>query len=167
MTLADLNNFDQETARKEFQKCCGCSRWAGQMAEDRPYQSTSRLLETADTIWNNLTPADWKEAFAHHPKIGDTKASHEKFASTAKWAEGEQAGVQAATDEVIQELVHGNQFYLEKFGFIFIVCATGKSAGEMLTILQLRLKNNAQQEILIAADEQRKITRLRLEKLLQ
>ena len=166
MTLAELNNLDNQTARAEFQKCCGSSRWTVLVAERRPFQTKEQLFETADTVWNKLPAADWKEAFTHHPKIGDVKSLRKKFSLTATWAEGEQAVVQTAAEEVLQNLADGNTTYEKKFGFIFIVCATGKSAPEMLEMLQQRLKNDAQQEIRIAAEEQRKITRLRLEKLL-
>ena len=124
------------------------------------------LVESADAIWRNLPPSDWKEAFEHHPKIGDVEALKEKFASTVTWIEGEQAGVRTAPEEVLQQLARRNQEYESKFGYIFIVCATGKSATEMLAMLDQRLGNAVDEELKIAAEEQRKITRIRLEKLL-
>lgn len=132
----------------------------------RPLTNRENLLSVADEVWQNLTVSDWKEAFTHHPKIGDVDSLRMKFAKTSTWAEGEQSGVKSANDDVLAKLAEGNRLYEEKFGYIFIVCATGKSAGEMLQVLQLRLGNKPETEIHIAAAEQAKITRLRLEKLL-
>ena len=128
--------------------------------------SLEELLEKAEEIWYECSEDDWKEAFAHHPKIGDVESLTKKFASTAQWASGEQSGVNTATEESITALAEGNHLYEEKFGYIFIVCATGKSAEEMLTLLRDRLKNNPEKEIKIAAAEQNKITKLRLQKLI-
>jgi 2-oxo-4-hydroxy-4-carboxy-5-ureidoimidazoline decarboxylase len=125
------------------------------------------LLEDAEEQWWQCSEADWKEAFAHHPKIGDIDSLKKKFASTAAWASGEQSGVNAAGDEIIKALAEGNRLYEEKFGYIFIVCATGKTAKEMLELLQERIKNDPGEEIKIAAEEQNKITKLRIEKLLE
>ena len=105
------------------------------------------------------------EAFAHHPKIGDLKGLEEKFASTKAWAGAEQAGVQQAGKQIVEEMAKLNEDYEKKFGFIFIVCATGKTAEEMLALLQSRLPNNYKEELRIAMMEQNKITRLRLHKL--
>jgi len=132
-----------------------------------PADDLVELLEDAESQWWLCTEDDWKEAFAHHPKIGDINSLMKKFANTAAWASGEQSGVNTATDEIIKLLSEGNRLYEEKFGYIFIVCATGKSAIEMLNLLNERLKNNPEEEIQIAADEQTKITKLRIEKLLQ
>ena len=131
-----------------------------------PADDMIELLEDAEEEWNKCSEEDWKEAFSHHPKIGDTASLSKKFASTAQWASGEQSGVTAASKETIEALAESNRLYEEKFGYIFIVCATGKSAGEMLEMLQARLENNKEEEIQIAADEQNKITKLRIEKLL-
>lgn len=125
------------------------------------------LLEDAEAQWYECSPDDWKEAFSHHPRIGDVESLTKKFASTAQWASGEQSGVNAASGKTIEELAEGNRLYEEKFGYIFIVCATGKSAEEMLSLLQARLPNVPTEEIEIAAEEQNKITKLRLQKLLE
>lgn len=125
------------------------------------------LLEDVEEQWWKCNEDDWKEAFAHHPKIGDIESMKKKFASTAEWASGEQSGVQTASDKTLMALAEGNRQYEEKFGYIFIVFATGKSAEEMLQLLQERLKNDPEEEIQIAADEQNKITKLRIEKLLE
>lgn len=132
-----------------------------------PADSPEELLEKAEEIWYECSEDDWKEAFAQHPKIGDVESLTEKFASTAQWASGEQSGVKAATAETIAALAEANRLYEEKFGYIFIVCATGKPAEEMLGLLQQRLNNEPADEIRIAAAEQNKITKLRIIKLLE
>jgi 2-oxo-4-hydroxy-4-carboxy-5-ureidoimidazoline decarboxylase len=123
-------------------------------------------LEDAEEQWYECTEADWLEAFTHHPKIGDIDSLKKKFASTATWAAGEQSGAAAASQKVLEDLAKGNDDYEKKFGFIFIVCATGKTAEEMLQLLQDRLPNKKEDELKIAMDEQNKITKLRLEKLI-
>lgn len=132
-----------------------------------PADNPEELLEKAEEIWYECSEDDWKEAFAQHPKIGDVESLTGKFASTAQWASGEQSGVKAATAETIAALAEGNRLYEEKFGYIFIVCATGKPAEEMLGLLQQRLNNEPEDEIRIAAAEQNKITKLRIIKLLE
>ena len=132
-----------------------------------PADDMIELLEDAEEEWNQCSEEDWKEAFSHHPKIGDVESLTKKFASTAQWASGEQSAVNVASKETIEALAEGNRLYEEKFGYIFIVCATGKSAEEMLMLLRSRLENKPEEEILIAADEQNKITKLRIEKLLE
>ncbi len=136
------------------------------MADRRPFRSRDDLMTAADTIWQALETSAWKDAFGHHPRIGDLEALKEKSASTAQWAEDEQSGAQTASDEIMMKLAAGNKEYEEKFGYIFIVCATGKSAHEMHSILEQRLQNDPEHELTITAEEQRKITRIRLEKLL-
>lgn len=136
------------------------------MAQRFPFQNKEELLAAAEEVWFKLLPNDWLEAFTHHPKIGDLNSLRAKFASTRQWAEGEQASVSTASEEVLRALAEGNAAYERKFGYIFIVCATGKSAEEMLAILQARLPNEHATELFLAAVEQSKITRIRLEKLL-
>ena len=132
-----------------------------------PVANAETLMQQATTSWNDLSEADWREAFTHHPKIGgDVAALREKFASTSTWAEGEQAAVKEASQATLEALAAGNTAYEQKFGYIFIVCATGKTAAEMLALLQVRLPNTPEVEIIIAMGEQDKITRIRLEKLL-
>ena len=166
MTLEEINKLTYEVAYIEFQKCCGARQWVSQMADQRPFRSRDDLMMAADTIWRSLEPSSWKEAFGHHPRIGNLEALKEKYASTAALAESEQSGIQTASDEVLMKLAAGNKEYEDKFGYIFIVCATGKSAGEMYSLLEQRMQNDPEYELTIAAEEQRKITRLRLEKLL-
>jgi 2-oxo-4-hydroxy-4-carboxy-5-ureidoimidazoline decarboxylase len=164
--LNSINALSPDAARETLLKCCGSKRWATLMAAARPFLSLSHMIETSEAVFPKLLPADWLEAFSHHPKIGDAQSLRAKFATTRHWASGEQAGVNAASEQVIADLADGNRRYEEKFGFIFIVCATGKSADAMLGLLKERLDNGPAEELLIAAAEQKKITTLRLEKLL-
>ena len=166
MTLHELNTLPAAQLKEELFKCCGSASWVKMMMAFFPADDLVELLEDAEEIWYECSKDDWKEAFSHHPKIGDTNALKEKFASTAAWAAREQSGVNNASPETIEALVEANRLYEEKFGYIFIVCATGKSAEEMLGLVKERLLNSPAVEIEIAADEQNKITKLRLEKLL-
>ena len=166
MTLAQLNALPAEEMRDEFLRCCGSRRWAESMLKRRPFRLTNDLYTSADEIWNNLSEADWKEAFSHHPKIGDVESLRTKFSSTATWAKCEQSGVAQATDDTLRELARLNEEYERRFGYIYIVCATGKRAEEMLGILRKRINNNPKIEIEIAAKEQSKIFRIRLNKML-
>ncbi|QJX48334.1 2-oxo-4-hydroxy-4-carboxy-5-ureidoimidazoline decarboxylase [Hymenobacter taeanensis] len=166
MTIAELNHLPPTGLADALQKCCGSSAWVEAMRGIFPVADAEALLQKATTIWNSLSEADWREAFTHHPKIGDVNSLKQKFASTSAWAAGEQGAVKEAPQQVLEALAAGNEAYEQKFGYIFIVCATGKSAEEMLALLQARLPNPPQQEILIARAEQDKITRIRLEKLL-
>ena len=164
MTLEHFNNIGFTEAQAELFKCCGSTRWAQMLCAQRPFASVADLKEKSDAEWNRSSEADAMEAFSHHPKIG-AKSLEEKFASTKQWASGEQAGVQTASAEVLAALLQGNIDYEQKFGFIFIVCATGKTASEMLELLLQRLPNNRADELLIAMGEQNKITHIRIDKL--
>jgi 2-oxo-4-hydroxy-4-carboxy-5-ureidoimidazoline decarboxylase len=132
----------------------------------RPFADADALFSAAETVWSSLSPDDWREAFRHHPRIGDKEALRERFQATRDWAASEQAGALGASESVLDALAAGNRDYEERFGYIFIVCATGKSADEMLALLRSRLAHAAEDEIRVAAAEQARITRLRLEKLL-
>ena len=163
--LSRLNDRPAAEAAAELLRCCGSSRWANALVARRPFADAASLYAAADSVWWDLEPADWREAFAHHPRIGEHDL-RSRFASTERWAAGEQAGTVGAPEELLLALAEGNQAYEERFGYIFIVCATGKSASEMLVLLLERLAHLPHDEIRIAAGEQAKITRLRLEKLL-
>jgi len=165
MDLDRINSGPRVEAEATFLRCCGARRWAEQMATSRPFRSEADLFDAADRIWRGLARADWLEAFAAHPRIGDLENLRAKFSETAAWSASEQKGLTGTTDAVLTALSLGNRQYEEKFGHIFIVCATGKTAVEMLALLQERLPNGAEKELLIAAGEQAKITRLRLQKL--
>jgi OHCU decarboxylase len=157
--LAWLNTLPADEAEGEFLKCCGSKRWAREMTNKRPYDNLQILTAQADKTWWSLQPSDWLEAFRSHPKIGEKKASSE-------WSRQEQSGVANASREAIDELSTLNLSYEQKFGFIFIICATGKTSEEMLAALRERLEHEAAVELRIAATEQSKITELRLGKLL-
>ena len=167
MTLHEFNILPKQELAEVLTRCCGSSAWVQKMLPFIPADDMVELLEDAEEQWWKCTEADWKQAFANHPKIGDLDSLKNKYADTAEWASGEQQGTNAAAGQTLKELADANREYEEKFGYIFIVCATGKSADEMLVILKNRLSNDPSAEIEIAADEQNKITKLRLEKLLQ
>jgi len=163
--LARLNAAPAAEATETFARCCGSTRWAAHLARLRPFRDRAQLLSRADDAFAALERDDWLEAFRAHPRIGDRAALRAKFASTRAWAAGEQAGALAASDELLDALARGNHEYERRFGHIFIVCATGLGAAEMLARLRARLGNAPDAELGIAAAEQRRITRLRLEKL--
>ena len=164
--LQALNGMSDEDCTATLMRCCGSTRWATQMTASRPFVSWTQLHGLARVHWWSLDDADWKEAFTHHPEIGaDPEALRKKFAATADWSAGEQAGVAGADEAVIAELAEQNKAYKDRFGYIFIVCASGLTAAEMLEKLRVRLPHVAENEIRIAAGEQAKITALRLEKL--
>jgi 2-oxo-4-hydroxy-4-carboxy-5-ureidoimidazoline decarboxylase len=163
--LAHLNVMSFAEAQAAFLRCCGSQRWSEMMAGLRPFATQTGLLAAADAAFANLAQVDWLEAFAAHPRIGDLDTLRKKFATTAAWCAGEQSGVVGAGDDVLHALAEGNSRYEERFGYLFIVCAAGKGAAEMLEILRGRLDNSAEDELAVAAQEQAKITRLRLEKL--
>lgn len=163
MTLAELNALGPAAAETRFLRCCGSSRWARKMAAARPFASAAALTAEADRAWSSLDPADWLEAFAAHPRIG--AETRDTGGTMSRWSAEEQAGASSATKETRDALLGGNQAYERRFGYIFLVCATGKSAREMLVILSGRLQNSPEDELRVAADEQRKITALRLQKL--
>lgn len=167
MTLDELNTLPEEEATAAFLRCCGATQWARHMTARRPFADPDGLFAAADAIWTGLSRDDWLEAFAHHPRIGDVESLRKRFASTRAWAAGEQAGTATASEDVLRGLAEGNRAYEERFGYIFIVCATGKSADEMLGLLRARLPNDPVAELPVAAEEQRRITRLRLEKLIR
>ena len=165
-TLEQINGADDAEAESMFRDCCGSTRWASLMTAARPFASEDELFERARSIWNDLQTSDWLEAFAAHPRIGETKAAPTQQARSAEWSAGEQSGMASADDQTTRELTEANKAYYEKFGFIFIVCATGKTAEEMLELCRARFGNDRETEIAIAAAEQQKITELRLKKLL-
>lgn len=142
--------------------CCGSARWIERMLAERPYGSTGRALRLARDEWFSLEPADWQEAFGHHPRIGDLEALRERFPASGSLSAAEQAGVTAAEAGTLAALLEGNRAYEARFGYIFIVCASGRSAAEMLGILRGRLDNDPGAEIRIAAEEHAKICERRL-----
>jgi OHCU decarboxylase len=143
--------------------CCGAKRWAAAMVEQRPFASIVDLSEAADRTWSEMQEPDWLEAFACHPRIGERKVAHVS-AQSAAWSRQEQSAAASATERVLSELAEGNALYEERFGFTYIVCATGRSADEMLGILQRRLTNDRAEELREAAEQQRQILQIRLGK---
>ncbi len=166
MTLEALNAADPVTAADALARCCGARAWVHAMLEARPFAGPEALHAAADECAAALTEPDWLEAFSHHPRIGDVDTLRAKFATTATWAGGEQSGAAAADESTLAALARGNDAYFEEFGFIFIVCATGLSASEMLARLEARSKNSRAAELANAASAQLEITHLRLDKLL-
>ncbi len=166
MNVKALNEMDDANLYEQLEKCCGSSNWIVGMMNARPFTSKDDLIQKSNEVWATCKPKDGLEAFEHHPKIGDKKSLEAKFASTKEWAGSEQSGVDSAAHDVLDNLAAANQKYEERFGYIFIVCATGKSATEMLDILNSRLNNDPEKEISVAMAEQHKITTLRLHKLL-
>jgi OHCU decarboxylase len=166
MTLTELNGMPRYRAEGELIKCCGSTAWTRAMAGRRPFVSFDRLLKAASEVWWRLDQADWMEAFRAHPQIGERKGAVQTSTQFHVWSAHEQSGMDRAGVAVASALEEGNREYLAKFGYIFIVCATGKSADEMLATLQSRLLNQPDEDIRVAAAEQNKITCLRLEKLL-
>jgi OHCU decarboxylase len=164
--LEGLNSLEPTAAETELLKCCGSNNWARRLVSERPFVSLSKLLDSAEEIWWSLEPRDWREAFHSHPKIGEKKAAAAVAVESQRWSEDEQSGIRDSAQRTMEDLAKLNREYQEKFGYIFIVCASGKSSEEMLAILRQRLGNDAEEELRIAAAEQAKITQLRLRKLL-
>jgi OHCU decarboxylase len=162
-----LNSLNKSAAEDEFLKCCGSQAWSERMARERPFSNIDDLLAKANYTWWSLKPEDWLEAFRSHPKIGEKKAARNASEQSRTWSEQEQSGTRNAGLETQQALADLNKEYEQKFGYIFIVCATGKSSEEMLQLLRQRMTNDPEREMRIAAEEQSRITRLRLEKLLE
>jgi 2-oxo-4-hydroxy-4-carboxy-5-ureidoimidazoline decarboxylase len=158
MTLGEFDQLTEGEASEKLLACCGSSRWVREMLATRPFESQLNLEARAIQTWWLLDPNDWLEAFSKHPKIGEK-------GKVSQWSAQEQSGMNAAAEQVAERLAALNREYFDKFGFIFIVCATGKSAAEMLSLLEARLPNQKEDELRIAAAEQDKITILRLRKL--
>ncbi|KAA6463019.1 2-oxo-4-hydroxy-4-carboxy-5-ureidoimidazoline decarboxylase [Acidobacteria bacterium AB60] len=161
--LAQWNHTDAATAPQAMIDCCGAQRWAAAMAASRPIASEEDLHDLADRLWSDMREADWLEAFACHPRIGQRGRAQGSERASA-WSGQEQSSVQAAAESVLAALAEGNARYEEKFGFTYIVCATGKSPEEMLAILSGRLNHARDAELREAAEQQRQIMHIRLRK---
>jgi 2-oxo-4-hydroxy-4-carboxy-5-ureidoimidazoline decarboxylase len=163
---AFLDSMSEDDARAALSRCCGASRWVSRMLALRPFGDREALVRAAREAWATMERADVLEAFDHHPRIGaDMAALRERFAATEAWSAGEQKSVAAASEETLRRLRDGNLAYERRYGHIFIVCATGKSADEMLSLLESRMNHEPDEELAIAAGEQMKITEIRLDKL--
>ncbi len=160
-----LDRAPHAEAAEVLRACCGSTRWVERMLDRRPFGSQDALLSAARAVWLDLSPDDWREAFADHPRIGDRDSLARRFPSTHHLSSKEQAGVDDAGEDVLDALARANQEYEETFGYTFIVCATGRTADEMLAMLRTRLRNSPAIEIAVAAKEQAEITALRLESL--
>ena len=154
MGLDDLNALSPTVAMRAFLQCCGSTKWADAMAAARPFATIEAVYAAADKIDASLEPPDWLEAFHAHPRIG------ERAAAGTSWSSDEQGGAHGASDAVRDRLAARNRDYEARFGYIFIVCATGRTADEMLADLERRLAHRAGDELSVAAMEQRKITSL-------
>ena len=170
-SLDALNELTRTASESDFLACGGATRWAKGMAARRPFRDATELFRVADGLWHELGPDDWIEAFSCHPKIGQKPepqnaavVTTEGGGASRQWSSQEQSGLQHASAEVATRLARGNQAYWERFGFIFIVCATGKTAEQMLAILDQRIQNDRAAELPIAAEELRQIMQIRLRK---
>lgn len=161
--LAAWNRADKEEAIAALLSCCAAQRWASALAAQRPFAGETALYEAADARWLEMEEQDWMEAFRAHPRIGERKPA-EASRQSATWSSQEQAQVHAAQSTVLSALAEGNRSYENRFGLTYIVCATGKSAEEMLAILNRRLANDRATELREAAEQQRQITQIRLRK---
>lgn len=165
--LQQWNAFSVEQAARAILPCCGSHVWANSLSRQRPFQDLELLLAASDGIWWSLPEEDWNEAFGSHPRIGESNPTGMAAEASLKWSRGEQGASQSDDVLIKAELTAYNEIYEKQFGRIFIVCATGKSSGEMLSILKERLKNNPEAELREAAEQQKMITRLRLKKWLR
>jgi 2-oxo-4-hydroxy-4-carboxy-5-ureidoimidazoline decarboxylase len=165
-SLNTWNTTDGDSAVAALLSCCAARRWAETVTGQRPYDSEEALFATADSVWAAMQEPDWLQAFNAHPRIGECKPA-EASAQSQQWSSQEQASVHSAQSAILDELAAGNLLYEEQFGFTYIVCATGKSAEEMLSILRRRLASDRRSELREAAEQQRQITQLRLRKWLR
>ena len=161
--LASWNEADKETALDAMLACCGAHRWAQAMVALRPFSGLENLSLTADKVWSIMEETDWLDAFARHPRIGERRSTRD-LAKSATWSQQEQSSAATATNQVLLELAKGNELYERRFGFTYIVCATGKSAEEMLTIVNRRLASDRDTELREAAEQQRQIMQIRIGK---
>jgi 2-oxo-4-hydroxy-4-carboxy-5-ureidoimidazoline decarboxylase len=162
--LSRWNHLPADQAASEILPCCGSAAWADGLASERPVQDVATLLACSDRIWQALTPADWLQAFKAHPRIGGKESPASCSARSAQWSSQEQSRAADSADSLRLALLEGNQAYEQKFGRTFIICATGKTAAEILQALYRRIENADAAELLEAAEQQRQITQLRLTK---
>jgi OHCU decarboxylase len=165
ITLEQLNLLHELQAERRLLVCCGSKAWARGVTAGRPYYEFGELLTTSDRVWARLTPDDWREAFSHHPRIGE-RASITRTTTAERWSEREQARARETSDALLDELAEVNAEYEDRFGYVFLICATAKTADQILESARARLHNDPETELRVAAEEQRRITHLRLRKLL-
>lgn len=164
MKLSEWNRLPARQAEDQLLQCCGSQQWARSLIAIRPFGRAEDLYELARSVWRALPEGDQLEAYAAHPRIGEKVEGPEQ---SRQWSRREQSGVASADTAVREALARGNRRYQERFGFIYLVCASGRDAGELLSLLQKRLGNTREEELRIAAREQEKITRLRLERMFE
>lgn len=161
-SLARLNALPPAEAAGRLRSCCGSTRWVEGMLRRRPFADADALLAAADEVWRVTGPDDWAEAFAHHPRIGERHASARVSATAAAWSAGEQGAAARADASTRAALVEANAAYERRFGRIYLVCAAGRTAEELLADVEARMRHDPERELAVAVEEQRKITRLRL-----
>ena len=166
VAVAELDELRAARAAELLRACCGAARWVAGMVARRPFHTLGAVLDEADDLWWSLGPDDWLEALAQHPRIGERHDAGAQDPRGAAWSAGEQSGVDVASADVRAALAAVNGEYERRFRHTYVVCATGKSAEEMLALARARLGSDPETELRVAAGEQLKITRLRLEKLL-
>jgi allantoicase len=164
--LERVNRLPVEQARKVLLDCCGSMVWADQMISQRPFADDSELFERAERIWAQLDPKEWLRAIRHHPPIGSKRGNSKQSGTARKWSAGEQSVAQTSSAETLAVLNAANEAYRATFGYVFLICAAGKRGDEILQSLRQRLANDPETELRVAAEEMRKIIRLRMEKLL-
>jgi allantoicase len=162
-----FNQLSVAQARKALFDCCGSKKWVEQIISLRPFLSAANLLDASDKTWSALERREWLAAFRHHPAIGGRSAKGKQSETARRWSAGEQSAAQQASADTLAALAAANRAYQAKFGHVFLICASGKSSEEILKNLQKSLLTDPEEELRNAAEEQRKITRLRLEKLLE
>jgi OHCU decarboxylase len=165
-TVAELDAMDVADASEVFRSCCGSGTWVSGMVARRPFRSFEAVVGAADEVFATLSATDWMEAFSHHPRLGDVKIDAPATAQSRAWSATEQSGVQSGAGDIRAALAEANRAYEARHGRVCLICATGKTAEEILDLTRTRTANPSDVELRIAADEQRKITRLRLQKLL-
>jgi OHCU decarboxylase len=163
--IAAIDALTSHDAHARFLQCCGSRAWVGAMISARPFRDRATLHAKADEAWSAVGVDDWLEAFAAHPRIGARRDVERKSGVERAWTSTEQAGATSASDDVKAQIALENEAYEARFGFVFLICATGKSADALLAACRARLGNTRDEELAIAADEQRKILHLRLDKL--
>ena len=166
MTVDELDSLPDGAARDAFAACCGAPRWVSRMMSARPFAARTAVLNAADEAWRDLSPEDWAAAITYHPRIGESRAAVRTSARSDAWSADEQSGVTGTDEATRAAIADGNVEYERIFGHPFIICAAGKSAHDLLAALRARLAHDASAELARTAEELRKITMLRLDKLL-
>jgi allantoicase len=164
--IAGFNRLARRKVIESLLDCCGSRKWAEQLAKERPFKSREELFAASDKIWSALSHHDWLEAFDHHPPIGGKRAKAKSSAKASRWSASEQSAAQTTAPDLLVALGEANLVYAEKFGYVFLICAAEKTSQQILQAMRQRMSNSSETEMRVAAEEQRKITRLRMEKLL-